>query len=144
MLNGSMVNGSELCSDIGPSASIVAADLAMKMQPPPPVVKRPVFKKADFDEGSSIVEDLTIEEAIAKGYRNRTRTTGDRWRRVVYDGDRSEMSAASSQHSRRNSDGGLFSCFVYGIEFRVACGSGSNAGGSSKHGNNPVRRKELN
>lgn len=122
----------------------MAADLAMKMQLPPPMVRRPVFRKADFDDlGSSIVEDLTMEEAIAKGYRNRTRTTGDRWRRVVYDGDRSELSTASSQHSRRNSDGGLFSCFVYGIEFRVACGSGSNMS-SSKHGHNVVRRKELN
>ncbi|KAH6784259.1 hypothetical protein C2S52_009218 [Perilla frutescens var. hirtella] len=138
--NGSMVNGSDLCSDIGPSASIVAADLAMKLQPPPRPL--PVIRHVDADDyGSSIVEDLTMEEAIAKGYRNRT--AGDKWRKVIFDYDQSsELSAASSTHSRRNSDGGLFSCFVYGIEFRVACGSGNTSPVSSNHSNGGVRRKD--
>ncbi|KAL1552090.1 hypothetical protein AAHA92_12933 [Salvia divinorum] len=149
--NGSMINGSELCSDIGPSASIVAADLAMKMQPPPPVARRHVVKHVEPDDSSSIVEELTMEDAMAKGYI--PRITGDRWRRVVYDGDQSEMSAMSSRHSRRNSDGGLFSCIVYGIEIKIACGGGNNPGGG-KHGNaggggkhvnaaGAVRRREL-
>lgn len=144
MVNGSMLNGSELCSDIGPSASIVAADLARKMQPlPPPVMKpRPVVRHIDCDDSSSVVEDLTMEEAVAKGYR--TRNTGDRWQKVVYDYDRSELSSASSMHSRRNSDGGLFSCFVYGMEFRIVCGAGSSPESGSKHGSDVSRRtKEL-
>lgn len=33
MVNGSAVNGSELCSDVGPSASIVAAAIASKGSP---------------------------------------------------------------------------------------------------------------
>ncbi|XP_057802089.1 uncharacterized protein LOC131017376 [Salvia miltiorrhiza] len=141
--NGSMINGSELCSDIGPSASIVAADLAMKMQPPPPVVRRPIIRHVDADDSrSSVVGELTMEEAIAKGYR--TRTTGERWRRVVYDGDQSELSNISDRHSRRNSDGGLFSCFVYGIEFRIACGGGNNIPDGGRHGGASAgRRKEL-
>ncbi|KAG6409393.1 hypothetical protein SASPL_127432 [Salvia splendens] len=141
--NGSMIYGSELCSDIGPSASIVAADMAMKMQPPP--MARPhVIKHVEHaDDSSSIVEEMTMEDAMAKGYI--PRVAGDRWRRVVYDGDQSEMSAMGSRHARGNSDGGLFSCIVYGIEIKIACGGGGNNPGGGKHGNaaGADRRREL-
>ncbi|KAL3838368.1 hypothetical protein ACJIZ3_022959 [Penstemon smallii] len=147
VINGSLVNGSELCSDIGPSASIVAADLAKKLQPPP--TARPLNQKKLYenvqgeDTGSSILEDLTIEEAKAKGYRNST--TRNRWRKEMSmkqndfeDCDQSELSNIS-RHSRRNSDGGLFSCFgnAMGIEFTIVCGASSNARSS----NNKSRRK---
>ncbi|KAG6388189.1 hypothetical protein SASPL_153388 [Salvia splendens] len=140
--NGSMINGSELCSDIGPSASIVAADMAMKMQPPP-MARCHVIKHVEPDDSSSIVEEMTMEDAMAKGYI--PRIAGDRWRRVVYDGDQSETSAMGSRHSRGNSDGGLFSCIVYGIEIKIACGGGGNNPGGGKHGNaaGADRRREL-
>ncbi|KAK4433136.1 hypothetical protein Salat_1075800 [Sesamum alatum] len=142
----SMVNGSELCSDVGPSASIVAAELAKQLylQPPLPV-KQPANQirlERNEDTGSSILEELTIEEAKAKGYR--IRTSRERWRREVSDshtdlenGDDDSELSMTKRHSRRNSDGGLFSCLVYGIEFTIVCGA-------SKHpssGNKPSRRK---
>ncbi|PIN19965.1 hypothetical protein CDL12_07356 [Handroanthus impetiginosus] len=126
MVNGSLVNGSELCSDIGPSASIVAAELAKKFQPPtlarPPANQQMKIQRNE-DTGSSILEDLTIEEAKAKGYR--IRTNRERWRKeisnIIDDCDESELSLSNSRHSRRNSDGGLFSCFgnAYGIEVTI-------------------------
>ncbi|XP_073128368.1 uncharacterized protein [Henckelia pumila] len=135
--NGSNVNGSEACSDIGPSASIVAAELAKKLQPP--LNPKKVLHKTEQDveeTGSSILEDLTMEEAKAKGYRFTSRR--ERWRKEMNGGekadtdddyDRSEVSNSSSRHSRRNSDGGLFSCFgnAYGIEFTIVCGASNNA-----------------
>ncbi|EYU39518.1 hypothetical protein ABFS82_06G198100 [Erythranthe guttata] len=141
MCNGSMVNGSELCSDIGPSASIVAAEMAMKpqmhSQPPP----RPVRNaQAADDTGSSILEEMTMEEARAKGYR--IRTSRERWRKPssgksssIDSCNESELSLMSNRHSRRNSDGGLFSCFAYGIEFTIVCGASNNPPGGNKTSN---------
>ncbi|KAJ8540254.1 hypothetical protein K7X08_030173 [Anisodus acutangulus] len=133
MVNGSMVNGSELCSDVGPSASIVAAEIAAKRYQPslqparlpePPlqeVQKQP--EKMEDGESSIISEDLTAEEAYAKGL---TSSSRERWRK--------ETAVAQSQavtvgHSRQTSDGGgLFSCFgnAYGIEFRIVCRANNN------------------
>lgn len=125
MVNGSMVNGSELCSDIGPSASIVAAEMAMKSQPPAATTTLAKQLNKNEETGSSILEELTIEDARAKGYRSRTNR--ERWRKqgAGKPSDESELSLVSSKHSRRNSDGGLFSCFgaAYGIEFTIVCGA---------------------
>ncbi|XP_075483820.1 uncharacterized protein LOC142523977 [Primulina tabacum] len=135
--NGSAVNESEACSDIGPSASIVAAELAKKLQPPSNPKK--VHRTArDIEEtSSSILEDLTMEEAKTKGYRFTSRR--ERWRKEMNPGEKidadhddydlSEISNNSNRHSRRNSDGGLFSCFgnAYGIEFTIVCGASNNA-----------------
>ncbi|CDP04279.1 unnamed protein product [Coffea canephora] len=92
-------NGSELCSDVGPSASIVAAEIARKSLPP----------MAERKIGNSIVEEMTVEEATAKG-----------------------LNSDGRRHGRRHSDGGLFSCFgnAYGFEFTIVCGA-------SNHGNKP-------
>ncbi|KAL0303001.1 UNVERIFIED_CONTAM: hypothetical protein Sradi_6168200 [Sesamum radiatum] len=153
MLNGSvckssMVNGSELCSDVGPSASIVAAELAKKLQPPLPVkpANQMIRLEINDDTSSSILEELTIEEAKAKGYR--TRTSRERWRREVSDGqtdlescdDDSQLST-NKRHSRRNSDGGLFSCLVYGIEFTIVCGASKHPSSGNKPTNSTSRRK---
>ncbi|KAL0402539.1 UNVERIFIED_CONTAM: hypothetical protein Slati_4283800 [Sesamum latifolium] len=144
----SMVNGSELCSDVGPSASIVAAELAKKLQPPLPVkpANQMIRLEINDDTSSSILEELTIEEAKAKGYR--TRTSRERWRREVSDGqtdlescdDDSQLST-NKRHSRRNSDGGLFSCLVYGIEFTIVCGASKHPSTGNKPSNSTSRRK---
>ncbi|KAL3654025.1 hypothetical protein CASFOL_003706 [Castilleja foliolosa] len=156
VVNGesSMVNGgSELCSDIGPSASIVAADLAKKCQPPPqqqPMIRRP---NGYEETGSSILGEMTMEEAKARGYRIRS----SRWRKQAskrdygdMDDDRSDLSSDCNGHSRRNSDGGLFSCFgtAYGIEFRIVCGTPNNNPNakrlpSSSSNNNSLRKKDI-
>ncbi|KAL8557691.1 hypothetical protein ACS0TY_004966 [Phlomoides rotata] len=139
--NGSVVTGSELCSDIGPSASIVAADLAWKMhQPPPPPPMKHAYKNTQ-DDGteSSIVEEMTFEEAMAKGYRNRV-TSRDSWKKAIYDFDESELSYATTTHSRRNSDGSLFSCFVGGVEFSIVCGASNKPPNSNRY-NSMGRRK---
>ncbi|KAL3820104.1 hypothetical protein ACJIZ3_006009 [Penstemon smallii] len=156
MVNGSIVNGSELCSDIGPSASIVAADIAKKMQPPPLVLakdpsksnQKKMYINAQAEEtGSSILEELTIEEAKAKGYRI-TSTRDRRRKKLSKNGakndnfdDQSELSN-SSRHSRRNSDGGLFSCFgnAYGIEFTIVCGASNNESNGKLNSDNSRRK----
>ncbi|KAL0452215.1 UNVERIFIED_CONTAM: hypothetical protein Slati_1199600 [Sesamum latifolium] len=130
--NGSMIEyGSELCSDIGPSASIVAAEVAKKLQPPPELTYTKEAKlQGDHQEtGSSILEELTIEEAKAKGYRVASK---ERSRRTGGDNE-SELSIVTSGRSRRNPpDAGLFSCFgnAYGIEFTIVCGASKNANGN--------------
>ncbi|KAK6137766.1 hypothetical protein DH2020_028490 [Rehmannia glutinosa] len=140
--NGS-TNGSELCSDIGPSASVVAAELAKKLQPPPPLPARKHGQAAE-ETGSSILEELTIEEAKAKGYRRVA--SRERWRKAAAmddgDDDESELlwNNNGRRQSRRGSDGGLFSCFVYGIEFTIVCGASKNARGNKSSGGS--RRKK--
>lgn len=148
MCNGSMVNGSELCSDVGPSASIVAAEIAQKSQSRPPTADKPEnisHSKQELldNHGNSIVEDLTVEEAKAKGLTSNVA----RWKKEVSNRDgndeTSEAKAAESirRHSRRHSDGGLFSCFgnAYGFEFTIVCGA-SNSGGKPKHSKSQRRR----
>ncbi|XP_009591729.1 uncharacterized protein [Nicotiana tomentosiformis] len=135
MVNGSIVNGSELCSDIGPSASIVAAEIAAKRYQPPRQPARPeppkemhIKQPKEMEDGeSSILEDLTAEEAYAKGLTS------------SIEKGRKEMAVqavVNGGHSRRNSDGGLFSCFgnAYGIEFRIVCGASNNSN-NNNHGN---------
>ncbi|GFP87993.1 hypothetical protein PHJA_000943000 [Phtheirospermum japonicum] len=136
----SCVNGgSELCSDIGPSASIVAAD--------------DEATERVRDTGSSILEEMTMEEAKAKGYR--IRSSRERWRKQVskqdyedMDDDRSDLSSDCNGHSRRNSDGGMFSCFgtAYGIEFRIVCGAPTNPSAKrlpSSSNNNSMSKKNI-
>ncbi|XP_009795461.1 uncharacterized protein LOC107806289 [Nicotiana tabacum] len=127
MCNGSIVNGSELCSDIGPSASIVAAEIAAKRYQPPPQ-KVQIKQPKEMEDGeSSILEDLTAEEAYAKGLAS----SMEKGRKET-----AALAVVNGGHSRRNSDGGLFSCFgnAYGIEFRIVCGA-SNNNNKNNHGN---------
>ncbi|XP_009792812.1 uncharacterized protein [Nicotiana sylvestris] len=137
MVNGSIVNGSELCSDIGPSASIVAAEIAKKLQPlPPPRVPSKELNKEYSGEGedgeSSILEELTAEEAYAKGLALST------------EGRKKEAAApekcqrGSGGHPRRNTDGGLYSCFgnAYCFEFTIVCGASNNNNQGNRRVNN--------
>ncbi|KAK4717348.1 hypothetical protein R3W88_015686 [Solanum pinnatisectum] len=132
MVNGSMVNGSELCSDVGPSASIVAAEIAAKryqqflptvQSEPRHEVETKKSKEMEDGESSLILEDLTAEEAYAKGLLSSNR---EKLRKEMI---ATQTQAINRGHARRNSDGGgLFSCFgnAYGIEFRLVCGANSN------------------
>ncbi|XP_055824638.1 uncharacterized protein LOC129893171 [Solanum dulcamara] len=110
---GSIINGSELCSDIGPSASIVAAETSKKLHPMlPQQVPSNALNRENEDGESSILEELTAEEAYAKGleeHEQRGRT-------------------------RRNTDGGLYSCFgnAYCFEFTIVCGAGNNNQGNRR------------
>ncbi|KAH0755575.1 hypothetical protein KY290_025845 [Solanum tuberosum] len=115
MANGSMVNGSELCSDVGPSASIVAAEIAAKryeqllstVQPEPrQKVETKKSKEMEDGESSLILEDLTAEEAYAKGLLSSNR---EKLRKETI---ATQTQVINGGHARRNSDGGgLFSCF---------------------------------
>lgn len=135
IVNGSMCEaGSEICSDIGPSASVVAAELAMKMMPPPP----PPKKLADSDDSSSILGDMTLEQAQARGYKV---TTKERWRKgmaaAANDGEDSELSVRNG--GKRSAEGSLFSCFAAGIEFTIVCGASKKPSGNGKK---PSSRKK--
>ncbi|KAG5566189.1 hypothetical protein RHGRI_001954 [Rhododendron griersonianum] len=133
IVNGSVINDSELCSDVGPSASIVAAAIAKGLYPPPPPAtaeQKGVVLAAESEErGSSILEDLTVEEARAKGYKSRRAAA-----ELPAAADQSFEKLDSLRHSRRHSDGGpgLFSCFAYGFEFTIVCGS-KNEGRNNKN-----------
>ncbi|KAI3746059.1 hypothetical protein L6452_08478 [Arctium lappa] len=141
---GSVVYGSEVCSDVGPSASVVAAELAKEHRRP--VMQRPVPSKSvalppraenrsnvDGDDlGSSILEELTMEEAVARGWMD------------GFPAKRREV--ARRNHNRRHSDGdGLFTCFgtVYGIEVQIVCGN-KQSNNSHKKGHNKNRRTSAN
>ncbi|VFQ61353.1 unnamed protein product, partial [Cuscuta campestris] len=108
--NGSTVNGgSEVCSDVGPSASIVAAEIARDRQRLGETRERGV--------GDSMV--LAAEEAGGRGLR----TKMERWRRetTAEERDAVDTMIARSGHRRRNSDSGVYSCFVYGFQFTIVC-----------------------
>ncbi|PHU18682.1 hypothetical protein BC332_14377 [Capsicum chinense] len=133
MANGSMVYGLELSSDVGPSASIVAAEMAAKRYQQPPPSAQPAespqevhtkqLKEIKDEESSTILENLIAEEAYAKGL---TSSNREKWREETAV---TRRQAINRGHSRRNSDGGgLFSCFgnAYGIEFRIVCGANNN------------------
>ncbi|XP_010558947.1 PREDICTED: uncharacterized protein LOC104827473 [Tarenaya hassleriana] len=149
----SMVNGSDLCcSDIGPSASVVAAAIAQGLynrQKPPEVssivegttegVKRrlerwrsettPSYVEKRYknaDSSISAEETTDTSESSGKG------GTRKRWRRRRDDGDAGK---------RRKK--GLFSCFgnVFGCEISITCG-GCDGGGSSKKKKKKTKKKK--
>ncbi|KAG2272861.1 hypothetical protein Bca4012_075172 [Brassica carinata] len=145
----SMVNGSLCSSDIGPSASVVAAAIAQGLYN-----RQKTTVKAD---ASSILEGKT------EGIEHRV----ERWRAEKSAGRAVEAAGSSDDSSgkggggrrqrrrrrrrkekqrRRNGEGkkGLFSCFgnVFGCEISITCGGGSGGGeGDStkkKYNNNKV------
>ncbi|XP_031114109.1 uncharacterized protein LOC116017631 [Ipomoea triloba] len=97
--NGSAVNGgSEVCSDIGPSASVVAAELMNSNPPPPPAAKTTADQPPKGACGESLIlGELTAEEAAAKGM---------------------------TQQPGVKKKGRLVSCFgnAYGFEVTIVCG----------------------
>ncbi|OAY42020.1 uncharacterized protein LOC110623692 [Manihot esculenta] len=121
--NGSMVNGS-LCSDVGPSASVVAAAIAKGL------IKTPgnTGGQNKTRGGSSIIEDWTDNDSVEG-----LRTKLERWRTElppIYDNDTKKMMSKSRRkhhHRRRSDNPGLFTCFgnLFGLEISITCG-GSN------------------
>ncbi|CAK7341187.1 unnamed protein product [Dovyalis caffra] len=127
--NGSMVNGS-LCSDVGPSASVVAAAIAKGL------IKRPATAGQQDADGarSSILEDWTENDSVEG-----LRTKLERWRTElppVYDNDLRKMHTKRKKH-RRRPEARLFSCFgnVFGCEISITCGGRSN---KKRYGNGKV------
>lgn len=137
-------NGS-VCSDLGPSPSVVAAAVA-----------RGFHRPADDDAGSSVVGDWTEETSSVEGLRSKL----ERWRTEmppIYDGDHRKIKLNANRDDgnknnrnarrRRHTDGGggLFSCFAnaYGCEFSITCG-GPKRTKSKKYGKVPVSPSEDN
>lgn len=120
--NGSVVNGS-ICSDVGPSASVVAAAIAKGLIKTPGNAGPPTKSG-----GSSILEDWTENDSVEG-----LRTKLERWRTElppIYDSDKKKMMSKSrrKQHRRRRSENsGLFTCFgnVFGFEISITCGGGN-------------------
>ncbi|KAK9292166.1 hypothetical protein L1049_020125 [Liquidambar formosana] len=109
-------NGS-LCSDVGPSPSVVAAAIA-----------KGIYPKVDDGSSSILVDDYGSVEGL--------KSKIERWRTElppIYDrgnggGDYQKL-LNNRGHSRRHTDGGgLFSCFgnAYGCEFTIVCGANNN------------------
>ncbi|KAL7148379.1 hypothetical protein ABFS83_06G174300 [Erythranthe nasuta] len=138
---GSACNGSDLCSDVGPSASVVAAELAKKpLSISNTTKKAAAAAEADQETGSSILEELTAEEAKEKGYKS-VATSKEMWRRAMAEGG----GDSGRRRSRRSSDEGRFSCFgnAYGIEFTIVCGAGKNPSSSNKRSGCRRRKKTI-
>lgn len=130
-------NGS-LCSDVGPSPSIVAAAIAKGLYPMP----LPMPRKA----GDAIFEDWT-----EKNKEEGLKTKIERWSSTelppVYDHlgqnqkreikNNTKGKGGRNQRRQGGRGSGLFSCFgtAYGCEFSISCGGGNNKkryGGGSK------------
>ncbi|KAJ7973532.1 Calcium-dependent lipid-binding (CaLB domain) family protein [Quillaja saponaria] len=133
------VNAKEsLCSDVGPSPSVVAAAIAKGLYPVP--------GGGTEEMGSSILEDWT-EHNSTEG----PKTKIERWRTELpprY--DHLESKKLNSSHRRtgktpkkpgignHNRGNGLFSCFgkVCGCEISITCGGGNSRkkrSGSKRH-----------
>ncbi|KAA8538969.1 hypothetical protein F0562_025661 [Nyssa sinensis] len=157
--NGSIVYGSEVglpfklggngsvCSDVGPSPSVVAAAMAKGLYPTPmAAVEKP---------GSSILEDWTVEESSVEGLKSKI----ERWRMELPDYQKlarqtprrstprrsTPRRSTPHGHSRRHTDGGgsggLFSCFgnAYGCEFTIVCGANNDKKDKKKNKCNHIR-----
>ncbi|XP_057962333.1 uncharacterized protein LOC131153902 [Malania oleifera] len=145
-VGGSIVNGGggngSICSDVGPSPSVVAAAVAKGLYLPPRITRK--------DAGSSLIlDDWTVESSV-EGLKSKL----ERWRTElppVHDrGERVAVKPRRNQrHARRHTDGGgggggggLFSCFAnaYGCEFSITCGTKSKK--KYRNGKAPLNREE--
>lgn len=118
--SGSMVNGSICSSDVGPSASVVAAAIAKGLYQTPTV---PVKAPAAEDDGSLLTEQS--EEGLHSKL--------ERWRTELPPTYDSTKIRANSKHAgkprrRATEGGGLFSCFgnAFGCEISITCGGGNS------------------
>ncbi|XP_020230049.1 uncharacterized protein LOC109810871 [Cajanus cajan] len=99
-------------SELGPSASEVAAIMA----------------RIPMEEENSEVEGWSFDESVEGSH-----PKVNRWKAELSpeydDGERSNLSASSKKgkHSRKQADGGLFSCFsvICGVECSIVCGGGA-------------------
>ncbi|XP_015875518.1 uncharacterized protein LOC107412287 [Ziziphus jujuba] len=162
MLNGSMINGSSsmvngseigvgnnnnknnnkgggggmgsICSDVGPSPSVVAAAIAKGLYPIPHHNNN-IYNKDET--GSSILDDWTEQDDSVEGLKTKI----ERWRTElppIYDHYQNRNYRPENHQLHRHlrppirtelrkkkTGGALFSCFIFGCEFSLACG-GSN------------------
>ncbi|XP_047165121.1 uncharacterized protein LOC124834466 [Vigna umbellata] len=139
------LNGS-LCSDVGPSPSVVATAIAKGLYPLPMMAPR--------KQGNLVLEGWPGKEQEAEEVNKRI----DRWQSMerggvaVYDhlGKNEKKvkhnvpKGKGQNHRRGESNGGLFSCFgtAMGCEFSITCGGGhgsrkkrhsDGSGGSKAH-----------
>lgn len=121
--NGSMVNGGSLCSDVGPSPSVVAAAIAKGIYPLP-------HGASHTESGSSLMDEWADEDSVEG-----LKTKIERWRTElppVYDTKNSNQnlkvlpsthrSTRRKSRRSRSTGGGLFSCFALGCEISISCG----------------------
>ncbi|XP_044500674.1 uncharacterized protein LOC123221819 [Mangifera indica] len=117
---GSIVNGSLVSTDVGPSASVVAAAIAKGLY------KTPTPAKNKAGEVVLLTDDLTREE----DHKENLKMTVARWRHElppIYDNSKLRAnSKRGGRASRRTDGGGLFSCFgnAFGCEVSISCGGG--------------------
>ncbi|XVF30994.1 hypothetical protein REPUB_Repub16aG0107100 [Reevesia pubescens] len=119
--NGSMVNGESLCnSDIGPSASIVAAAIAKGLYKPP------VNNQADQSKETRKIREWTKKESEKDPERRPSEIPP--WEAAGY----IKGKLSEGRRSRRKRSTKLFSCFskAFGLEISITCG-----GRKQKHGN---------
>ncbi|KAL3630982.1 hypothetical protein CASFOL_023966 [Castilleja foliolosa] len=131
---GSMVTGSVCNSDVGPSASVVAAAVAIGLYP---THLGPAPKP-----GGSVLEDWAVEESSMEGLKSKI----ERWRMAefpqVYDqryerlGNGRRREKKQRNRCRRKAEGGgdgdesgLFRCFGLGCEFTIVCGESNKRRG---------------
>lgn len=149
----SMVNGSLCNSDIGPSASVVAAAIAQGLYNRQKTAVKAVAAKED---ASSILEGKTegIEHRVERWRAEKkgavaveTAGSSDESSGKGGAGRRRRRRRRKEKQRRRNGGGesknGLFSCFgnVFGCEISITCGGGSGGEGDStkkRYNNNKV------
>ncbi|KFK37859.1 hypothetical protein AALP_AA3G038400 [Arabis alpina] len=147
----SMVNGSLCNSDIGPSASVVAAAIAQGLYNRQKTAVKAVAGK---DDASSILEGKTegIEHRVERWKAEKkgaveTAGSSDDSSGKGGEGKRRRRRRRKEKQRRRNGGGdgkkGLFSCFgnVFGCEISITCGGGSGGEGDStkkRYNNNKV------
>lgn len=132
--NRGLVMAGSLCSDVGPSPSVVAAAIAMGLYP---TAAATAMEDDRTVEGSSVVlEDWIEEDDSVEGLKTKI----ERWRSEIHpiyekqiyhnygrSSYRRNNEPKQSEHRRARSGGGLFSCFgtAYGCEFSISCGGGN-------------------
>ncbi|XP_062085285.1 uncharacterized protein LOC133791372 [Humulus lupulus] len=139
-----------MCSDVGPSPSVVAAAIAMGLYPRGAPTATTMTEDDQTAPRGSIVLNNWIEDDSVEGLKTKI----ERWRSEIHPiyerrqqvninyGRSSHRRnntepAKRSEHRRAGSGGGLFSCFgtAYGCEFSISCGGGSRRN-SKKFDNN--------
>ncbi|GAB4835470.1 hypothetical protein Ancab_000379 [Ancistrocladus abbreviatus] len=115
-------NGSDLCSDVGPSPSVVAAAVAKGLYP----IRMPAKKD---DAASSIIQwsDDHSEEGL--------RSKLERWRMELHPSFGHNQRPRRRRPNQRSKRREGYTCFgkVFGCEFTIVCG-GSDDKGRRKHG----------
>ncbi|KAK0600720.1 hypothetical protein LWI29_024650 [Acer saccharum] len=127
---GSMINESLCSSDVGPSASVVAAAIAKGLYKVPVPTKAP----AGNGGGGMITTEWTEKEIKEEELKSKL----ERWKTElppIYDHSKIRANSKQGGRARRRSDnGGLFSCFgnAFGCEISITCGGGSKKKNNGK------------